>query len=87
MHEARRGNPAQARQGCQCSPCAGLGSRQCFSFGGGLALARAGDAARSQTIADKLNSDFPLKHNRRQNQLPDHPAVIDLNRVGRCESH
>ena len=78
MHEAELGNPAQARQAANAALA--LASGRDVEVLAALALARAGDAARSQTIADKLNSDFPLSTIVQSYWLPTIRAAIELNR-------
>ena len=78
MHEAELGNPAPARQAANAALA--LASGRDVEVLAALALARAGDAARSQTIADKLNSDFPLSTIVQSYWLPTIRAAIELNR-------
>jgi tetratricopeptide (TPR) repeat protein len=56
--EAEYGNPDVARQ--QASAALVLNAGRDEMIAAGLALARAGDAAQAQKIADKLNRQFPL---------------------------
>ena len=78
MHEAELGNPAQARQ--SAATALSLAAGRDVDILAALALARSGDTARAQSIADKLNSDFPLSTVVQSYWLPSINAAIALNR-------
>jgi hypothetical protein len=78
MHEAELGNPAQARQ--SAAAALSLAPGRDVEILAALALARSGDTARAQTIADKLNGDFPLSTIVQSYWLPTIRAAIELNR-------
>jgi serine/threonine protein kinase/tetratricopeptide (TPR) repeat protein len=78
MHEAELGNPAQARQAANAALA--LATGRDVEILEALALARAGDATRAQTIVDKLSSDFPLSTVVQSYWLPTIRAAIELNR-------
>jgi tetratricopeptide (TPR) repeat protein len=77
MHEAELGT-AQARQAANAALA--LSSGRDVEILAALALARAGDATRAQTIVDKLNSDFPLSTVVQSYWLSMIRAAIELNR-------
>jgi tetratricopeptide (TPR) repeat protein len=79
MHEAELGNPAQARQAANAALALAPGGRD-VEILAALALARAGDAARVQTVIDKLSSDFPLSTTVQSYWLPSIRAAVELNR-------
>jgi tetratricopeptide (TPR) repeat protein len=78
IHEAELGNPAQARQ--DATAALSLAPGRDVEILAALALARSGDAARAQTIVDKLNADFPLSTIVQSYWLPTIRAAIELNR-------
>ncbi len=78
MHEAELGNPAQARQAANAALA--LAPGRDVEILAALALARAGDAARAQTIVDKLSSDFPLSTVVQSYWLPAIRTAVELNR-------
>ena len=78
MHEAELGNPAQARQAANAALA--LATGRDVEILAALALARAGDATRTQTIVDKLSNDFPLSTVVQSYWLPAIRAAIELNR-------
>jgi eukaryotic-like serine/threonine-protein kinase len=79
MHEVELGNPAQARQAANAALT--LAPGRDVEILAALALARAGDVARAQTIVAKLSSDFPLSTVVQGYWLPTIRAAIELNRA------
>jgi tetratricopeptide (TPR) repeat protein/predicted Ser/Thr protein kinase len=77
LREAELGNAAPARQ--EAKQALSLAPGRDVEVLAGLALARAGDAAQAQAIADKLNRDFPQNTLLQSYWLPAIRAAVELN--------
>ena len=78
LREAEFGNSALARQDAAVALASGRGRG--IEVLAALALARAGDVARAQKLANKLNREFPLNTIFQGYWLPGIRASIELNR-------
>ena len=76
LREAELGNLARARQVAANSLT--LGAGQETEIRAALTLARAGDVAQAQKLADKLNREFPLDTRVQRYVLPVIAAAIEL---------
>jgi serine/threonine protein kinase/tetratricopeptide (TPR) repeat protein len=79
MWEALFGNYAAARELADAALSIAPGSSEAKSRAT-LALATTGDAARAQSLADKLNQDFPLFTMVQSNWLPTILGQLEINR-------
>ncbi len=78
LHEAEFGNAAEARQ--QAEAALALAPGRDVRVLAALALARAGDMARAQKLADRLNQEFPLDTLMQGYVLPTIRAMLALAR-------
>ena len=78
LREAEFGNLEQARQ--DTTAALGLASTRDVQILAALALARAGDSARAEKIADELAKQFPLNTVLNSYWLPSIRAAIEINR-------
>ena len=77
VREAEFGNASRARQ--EATAALKLAPGRDVEVLAGLALARSGDVAQAQAIADRLNRDFPLNTLLQSYWLPVIRAAIELN--------
>jgi outer membrane protein assembly factor BamD (BamD/ComL family) len=78
LREAEFGNPSLARQKALAAMALVPGGRDVRSLAA-LALARAGDTAQAQKLADGLNKDFPVNTTVQRYWLPSIHAAIEMN--------
>ncbi len=78
LREAEFGNPGSARQDAEAALASGPG--RIIRSATALALARAGDTAQAQKIADSLNKDFPEDTIVQRYWLPSIHAAIEVER-------
>jgi len=78
VREAEFGNVAAARQ--QADAALALASSRDIETVAAIAYARSGEASRAQSLADKLNKDFPVNTMMQSYYLPAIHALMDLSR-------
>ncbi len=78
FREAEFGNSASARQ--QADAALALASSRDIETVSALAYARSGDAPRAQSLADKLNKDFPTNTLMQSYYLPAIHALLEIGR-------
>ena len=78
LREAEFGNAAAARQ--QADAALALASSRDIETLSALAYARSGDASRAQSLADKLNKDYPANTLTQSYYLPAIHALLEISR-------
>ncbi len=78
LREAEFGNAAAARQ--QADAALALASSRDIETLSALAYARSGDASRAQSLADKLNKDFPANTLTQSYYLPAVHGLLEISR-------